>query len=581
MFRFLGGLHPALYMMIAVVANSAFPILFKLGGAEESPFLFTGIYQGSIGIGVGAAIMFFKKDLILKPMVRKDIMSHCKGALMLFAVIGRCGVVLFTLALVFVDVSIAAILYETWPLILMLLMSRLFKDTKRYRPITWGTLILVVPAISGAALVILSQNDTPRLLGVIGTDFVNLGTSLGVFLVLMAAVGAAAHGAGTLRLGESLAKTHTHTDNRRTGEIVFAMVMTCISQVLSGGLLCVSGLIVSESISWHQLIYAVAGGFFITSVGALAFRWANLNTDNLGVNALAFATPLVALLWLWMFSIFDASHLDYLIVGAMGIVASNLLINVDASNRFAYKALVASLWVFGTITYFTEGYVTDVPLELPVTIYILVLSFRVERLARRTTEEEGFVFDVFRKLRSMAASQDSPHSAASKALVMASRSLLNIDHHKSAESLKNAYETTLEHLEEARKAGITPGEITEICRMVDKLAHSRQQGSRFGEIVAIALTGLLIVLGLMVFSGDREIYGEIASFVLSSVVVFLFFNIIDLQGDRKDETMVTGKKGRYIVNFGGVKDREAHQYVSMATSAGIVAVFVWLFFTNV
>ena len=568
-------------MMIAVVSYSTFPVFFHFGIAEESPFMFAGVRQISIAIGIGVMIMIIKGDLQFDEPMRKDVRTGCLTWLMFFAVVGHCGSALFALGLTFVDISIAALLYETWPLFLMLLMAVLFKGTKRYRPITLGTLLFVAVAIVGVGLVIQSHNDTPRELSVAAFDLFNFRTWIGVFLVLVGAMWTAAQVAFTLRAGSLIADRRAATKNHDAEELVFVMILTCVGMVISFVVLVAIGLGLSETLSLHQMSFAIISGLFVASIGRVAFRLANLETEDLGVNAIAFGTPLVALLWLWVLSILDVPHVDFMIIGALGIVAANLLINVKASERVAYKALVVSLWVFGTITYFTEGYATDVPLELPVTIYILVLSFRVERLARRTTEEEGFVFDVFRKLRSMAASQDSPHSAASKALVMASRSLLNIDHHKSAESLKNAYEATLEHLEEARKAGVTPGEITEICRMVDKLAHSRQQGSRFGEIVAIALTGLLIVLGLMVFSGDRETYGEIASFVLSSVVVFLFFNIIDLQGDRKDETMVTGKKGRYIVNFGEVKDREAHQYVSMATSAGIVAVFVWLFFTKV
>ena len=99
-----------------------------------------------------------------------------------------------------------------------------------------------------------------------------------------------------------------------------------------------------------------------------------------------------------MLSILDVPHPDYLIIGAMAIVASNLLINAKADMRVAYSALVISLWVFGTFVYFHDGYTTEVPLELTVTVFILVLSFRVDRLARRTSREEEWVFEAFRRL---------------------------------------------------------------------------------------------------------------------------------------------------------------------------------------
>ena len=578
MSRTLGDIPAWMFMLITVISHSSFPVIFHLGNADESPFLFAGIRQISVAIAMGALIFSFRGDLRFTRVVRDDIWSSCKTWHMLFAMTGSCSSAVFALGLAFVDVSIAALLYETWPVFLMLLMAALFKGTKRYRPITFGTLLFVAIAIVGVGLVVLSHNDVPHPLRNVGGSLFTARALLGETLVMMSAIFLSAQVAFTLKAGTLLAGRQSPAKTREAGEIVFVMILSCVGMVVSFIVLCSIGLALSETISAHQAFYAIGSGLFVASIGRVAFRLANLKTDDLGVNAIAFATPLVALILLWIFSVLDVPHLDVLIIGGMGIVASNLLINIKASERLAYKALVVSLWVFGTITYFTEGYATNIPLELPVTIFILVLSFRVERLARRTTQEEGWVFDVFRKLRHMA-SKTTPRSKECKALLLASRTLLEVDHHKSAATLKEAYEDTLGHLEKARRAGIDAGEITEICRMVDKLAHSRQQGSRFGEIVAIALTGLFIVLGLLVFNGEREVYGEIASFVLPSVLVFLFFNIVDLQRDRKDETLVTGRMGRYIVNFGEVKDREMQQYVSMATSAGIVAVFLWLFFT--
>ena len=589
MFTFFDKLHPAFYMMIAVVFYSVVPVMFELGDADESPFLFTGIWLGSVGIAAGSVILSLQWTLLSDRTVIEDIWSHCKSRLMLFSAIGFCGFAFFAVGLAHVDVSLAAILYETWPIFLIFLMARWFKGTQRYNPITFGTLLFVVMALIGVALVILSQSDAPQPLPAHDAglaEFMTLSGVIfkvlpGVALVLMGAFCQAASG-GTLKIGVLLAKEHPHEKHHKSNdprEIVFVIVMSCICLVFAGFALCAIGVMVSEALSAHQLTYAILGGLFVNSIATFAFRYANLKTDDLGVNALAYATPLVTLIWLFALSTLDVSRLDFLIIGAMGIVASNLLINVDASDRLAYKALIVSLWLFGTITYFYDGFTTDVPLELPVTIYILVLAFRVERLARRTSQEEVWVFDAFRSIRSMAAKENIPKGACT-ALIQASRALLDVDHHKSAAALKNAYERTLGHLENARMAGIPANEITEICRMIDKLAHSRQQGSRFGEIVAIALTGLLIVLGLLAFNGERGVYGDIASFVLSSVLVFLFFNIVDLQRDRKDETIVRENRGRYFVNFGRVDNRERAQYVSMTISGVIVFVFVVLFFAK-
>ena len=564
-------------MMIAVVAYSAFPILYKLGGAEASPFLFAGIWLGSVGIGLGAVILFIKRKLLFKPKVIEEIKSHCKTGLMLVSVVGSGGSALFALGLAFVDVSVAAILFELWPLFLMLLVSFLFKGSQRYHTVSVGTVIFVFLAIAGVALVILSHNDTHQPLLGNRDDFADVGTWFGVFLVLMAAGCWAAQGAGTLKIGALLAEKNAHTENRETGELVFATFITCIGNALAGVVLCVIGLIVSETISLHQLSYAVIGSLIVYSIGTVAFKAANLRTNDLGVNTLAYATPLVTLIWLWMLSILNVPHLDYLIIGAMGIVASNLLINAEASKRDAYKALVVSLLVFGTVIYFSDGSATNVPLELPVTIFILILAFRVDRLARRTHQEEEWVFEAFHRLKFLASKKHIPDKAW--------KLLLDIDRHKSPEDLTTAYkELAGHHL--ARPLGRmdrgAESEITGIRHLVDKLVHSRQQGANFGEKVAIALAGALIVTGLLFFNGDREFYSEFTSFLLSSVVVFLFFNILDLEKDRKDsilEEVEAGEKyaGQFIVKFDDVKSRAGQQTISVVTSAVIVLVFAWLF----
>ena len=433
-------------------------------------------------------------------------------------------------------------------------------------------------SIAGVALVVLSHSDTPQLVQENFGEFTNSGTFLGVILALMAAGFAAMFGACTLKLGESLANEHSTRKNRDTDEVVFALVMTCICIVFAGGVFCVIGLILSETISWHQLLYALVSGLLVNTLGVIAFRAANQKTKDLGVNALAFATPLVALGWLWMFSTISVSHPDYLIMGALGIVASNLLINARADQRLAYNALVVSLWTFGTFVYLHDGYTTDVPLELPVTVFILVLSFRVDRLVRRTSQEEEWVFEAFRRLELLAEKRQISGNEWRELL-------LKVDKHEKLQELTAAYGKLAKYLAtQMKKASESKGakdEIAGIRHLVDNIAHSRQQGAHFGEIVAIALTGTLIVTGLMLFNGEREIYGEIISFVLSAVVVFLFFNILDLQKDRRGRILKHGGKehdGEYVVKFDDkAMSRKVQQWISVVTSAVIVLVFAWLF----
>ena len=681
-------IHAVIYALIQVAALLVVPILFVLGDAVESPFLFTGILQVGCGIGAYAVTMIFNsrnkiKTRLFTSTVKEEILSLYTMKLMLISVIGNCMLALFALGLLFVNASTAALLYETRQLFLSVTKASTFKsiydqppkgekpgefnvrqnqrldDHLRQRSRFLRTLIFCVPVIAGLVLVILSHNDTPQPLLEVGAAFASPdtllgGTFLGTSLVLIAAFFWSLQRICAGKMAKHLGNRYPNTKSAEAYEMKielkdFDRYMTSISLVIAGVVLCTIGLaidlIASKTISFslHQLFYALMGALAY-SIGAVAKEVPriyliianalnernreNAKTEYLdmgvkvvhAVRALRFATPLGILILLWMLSILDVAHLDYLIIGAMGITVSNLLIRDDTSERLSYQALMVSLWLFGTITYFTEGFVTDVPLELPVTVFILVLVFRVSRLVRRTSDEEGWMLEAFHKLK-LRASKEVDNDLKEILNNARTTELIAIDKHKSAGELMKSYKALVEYLEVLSvsytrrslifkralintKKNITDAarerallfladyndaldEISDIRRLVDMLVHSRQQGSRFDEIVAVALTGAGLVLGLLVFNGDDEFYSEFSSFLLSSVVVFLFFNILDLEKDRKDKTMTNYNemksefkkripKAISIVNFEGAKKRD-QEGASVVKSIVIVVGFLLLF----
>ena len=61
--------------------------------------------------------------------------------------------------------------------------------------------------------------------------------------------------------------------------------------------------------------------------GAVLARKAVLITPDLAVNALIYASPVVGLLWLGLFTDIVVARLDLLIAGALTVAAANLLLN--------------------------------------------------------------------------------------------------------------------------------------------------------------------------------------------------------------------------------------------------------------
>ena len=84
------------------------------------------------------------------------------------------------------------------------------------------------------------------------------------------------------------------------------------------------------------------------------YRLGNLINRGLGINAITYLSPLLALVWLFAFSQVEVSRVDYLIIGAAAIITANLLINFEAEIRWGFKALLLGFGTCGAIVYLRE-----------------------------------------------------------------------------------------------------------------------------------------------------------------------------------------------------------------------------------
>ena len=123
-------------------------------------------------------------------------------------------------------------------------------------------------------------------------------------------------------------------------------------------------------------------------------------------------TPVLSLVWLFLFSLVQLQSRDYLLLGTLIILATSILIPLTVSTfynepRTMLKWLIISLCSIGILIYFREKWIQwpwladDTPWEwsigsvdyyslivLTATIFILILSFRYNRLVARTNSEE-------------------------------------------------------------------------------------------------------------------------------------------------------------------------------------------------
>ena len=103
------------------------------------------------------------------------------------------------------------------------------------------------------------------------------------------------------------------------------------------------------------MVIGIIGGGFVQAFSSIFYRKAALSTDNLGINALGYAIPILSLMWLGLFSHIGVARVDYLVIGAAAIIVSNLLINFEAEIRWGFKALILALLVSGTVVYLNQS----------------------------------------------------------------------------------------------------------------------------------------------------------------------------------------------------------------------------------
>ena len=367
-----------------------------------------------------------------------------------------------------------------------------------------------------------------------------------------------------------------------------------ITDVFSIALNSTVGLATGELLQPVHLLVGFIGGVAIYTVGSITWRLANLVTDNLGINALGYSTPVIALIWLLLFAQVGVVKTDFLIIGAAAIITANLLINFEAEVRFGFKALILALWACGTFVYLRDELLVLLPfggwlwpretylgaVGLSATVFILLLTFRVARLAPRTQDEDNRIFALHRAVellarRNLIAPVTGEH-------------IRGVDSARNPEELRVAY--TEAKLCFVRAAAVNHPVadqklLASAEAQLNMVVHSRQQGVDFGELFSLIIFGGATVLLSLVsrpeVSGWTAFIYEIFSVLFPAVIVFLIVNVWDLHRDRADLVLASqsGDDG-YGVIFRDPRNRRFERAVSTVIGLAIAATYAGLLWSK-
>ena len=348
-----------------------------------------------------------------------------------------------------------------------------------------------------------------------------------------------------------------------------------------------AGAIAQETITINMIIIGFVGGATANAIGGIAWRKAQFSTDNLGVHAMAFSVPVVALIFLFSFHQADILRADYLIIGSGMIIVANLLINFEAEIQWSFKALILALVSCGAIVYFREDLMENwlgIPnwswsgdgyfgsIALAGTVFTLLLAFRVARLTTRTSEEENRTFSILRKLDSLFRRRIIDGDVR--------ECIRLIDETNKQAVLKEHYLKARSYFHQAAISNDSDRQIlNETEAELDALVRSKQATSVLGEIFA-----LLIFAGITVFltlftkptepDGWIRVLLDLFAMLVSAVIIFLMIYSLDLDRERDAHKIeLADDSGDYLLVFPDTEQRLFDQWLSIAVGIAIVLTY--------
>ena len=558
--RLIGNRLANAYMLLAVALFSALPLIISWGGGGKTPFLFNAAMSAGVVLGCLVFIAYRYPSLLFNANMLRLIVGRAIDHRIALSIAANFNFAFLAWSTRFVDVSISAIMFGTWPIFIVIIHDRLYKHEERYHRLSPEILLLIAFGLLGFAFIIVGQAggfqnvETGRLAELI----------VGVVLATLGAIATACNAFG-FRWGTDLAEEISHAGRPVTagdesdqdeapaqGDLDFLglLVALLIASAVSGLLNTFVGISSGEVMDSRSLFIAIVVGGAASGIANAAWRKANLIAHHAGVNALAFAAPVFSLAWLFLLTQTQPENLDYLIIGIIGIVIVNLLINSEAEVRFGFKALLLALWTCGAFVYLRDDVLQYLPfgewqwpgetyfgaLGLSATVFTLLRSFRVARLSTQTQEEDNRLYTLFQNV-DLLARRDVIHQAARMHVI-------SIDKAVTPEQLKTAYQDTKDCLDRAEASNPNPDDQVQLAEaetQLNVIAHSRQQGIEFGELFALIIFGgITVFIGMASRPGVTGWIGflvEMLVVLFSAVIVFLIINVWDLHRDRAGDIL--------------------------------------------
>lgn len=583
------------FLFLGVFFWSLMPLTVAVSGAGDRPFLFAAIFGLFSAVGLILYLVLFKRAYLfnLRIGLKEEFRTQLRGQrrskssnngesvadragpdkkksfwddkVLWLTFIGRFEVLLFAWSTQFVDTAVATVIYELWVIWFVFLRSRSVNRESGKQKIASQSWIYLALAAVGLIFVNIAQNGTISSLAY-----------QGLALAFISSVLAALQIEGPLRYGDFAAaaemdeenqtnqlqaanattdsqtkEKESDTERERDIALVHTLYVIILTTLISSAVNAVIFLfrLANDSSKFDytasQMMWIIVSGIVIGSAVFVFNRKGNhLAKTAPDLNAIAYATPVLAIIWLLAWNRIDIARFDMFIMGAALIVAVNLMINFKTDlNRVGFQWLVVSIWIAGVAIYFRDwvGSLSSVSwlweheivdyytiVALSVTVFTLILSFRASRLVQRTHDEEKLAFSLYRNLESLGE-----HEAAI--------AIVEIDKSQSMDELVKSHGHVDKAIGELDDSLMPIPEKARLRSELDLLATSKTRNRDLSEpivliIFAFIAVSLTIFTRPIVSNEAEEWVGfllECFSVLFSATIIFLTVNLFDIMSERK------------------------------------------------
>ena len=616
------------YIFIAVVSYALIPTLIGHIGGKELPFFFMAAWRAGVAVGCVAILLtlyvplwfnrynwgrfkfhlstsdtkaidwrlpliglHLRVDELRIPLVNWKIPGDFIDWRILLTILGNCEYALFAWSIKFIDIAVTTILFQSWPIFFLILSALVLRRDARVDPSGKGLLSLILLiglGFIGFVFIIFSQTGEIGKFSELSVFHLVIGLVLAAGALVLSNL--KAFGIEWARdLGQQLSGS---LRGLGSDPAIFFVIISFLFSSLGAA---VVGLVVGfgrgETFDIELLAVAFVAGLAVNTTAGLLWRKANMADDDISFNALGYAIPILALLFLFFFDQADITRVDYLILGATAIIVANLLINFEAEVRWSFEALILALGGCGTVVYFRselfealnipawswsgDGYFGSIALS--ATVFTLLLAFRVARLVTRTSDEENRTFSILRKLDSLVR-RDVINGDVRHCIMV-------IDESNNQAVLREHYLKTRSYIASAVPQDDSDRQrLSETEAELDMLVRSKQVSPVLGEIFALLVfAGITIFLTMFTRPSEPDGYIrmllDLFAMLVSSVIIFLMIYSIDLDRERDAHKLERNSESgseSYLLLFPDTEQRLFDQWLSVGVGAIIILVYTGL-----